>query len=207
MDLHHTSGRPDWATVPSAERTNWQRMAARTGGAITPGNIITAVGFILVLIGLVGILRHAYWWGFALIVLGRLCDILDGLAAEATGTKSPLGEALDVACDKAGSILSFGALLLAHVISWPVAALLLLPNLSIIAFTRLAARRHTKLHPARSGKLAMAATWAALICFLLATALRLSSHSWLEITGDVFTALAFVLGAWASAVYWRDISR
>lgn len=205
MDLHHTSGRPDWAAVPPAERNSWQRLAARTGGVITPGNSITMVGFILVLIGLVGILRQAYWWGFALALAGRLCDILDGLAAEATGTKSPLGEALDATLDKVGGFIALLVFAVAGVISPLVLALLLLPHLAITALALLARRRSVALHPLRTGKLCMAASWAALSCFILAAALQMTDPSWLRIVGDVLVAAAFALGIASAITYLRAI--
>jgi len=205
MDLHHTSGRPDWAAVPAARRRQWQRLAARTGGVLTPGNLITVAGFILVLIGLVCILQHTYWWGLALIATGRLGDILDGLIAEATGTKSPLGEALDATLDKAGGFVALVVFAIAGVISAFALAFLLLPHLAITVVSLVARRRAIALHPLRIGKLCMAASWAALLCFILASAVQLANPSWLRMVGDGLVAAAFVLGVVAATSYLRTL--
>ena len=97
-NLHHAKA-PDWQDIPEEERNPFQRIAARTKGIVTVGNGFTALGTGLVLWGLSDIKKGSTGVGSAKITLGRLCDLADGEGAERTGTKSPLGAALDVAAD------------------------------------------------------------------------------------------------------------
>ena len=115
MQLHHSSGRPDWEATRPTERNSWQRLAARSHGWLAPANGLTLVGFGLVLGGSGYIFAHAYWWGLMLMLGGRLLDIADGWVAERTGTKSPLGEALDAGLDKVGGILALAVLVVTGV--------------------------------------------------------------------------------------------
>ena len=117
MNLHRTSGKPDWEEIKLGKRTLFQRLAAVTHGVITPANAITLIGFVVLLYGLGAILERDYLLGLTLIVMGRLLDIADGLAAEATHTKSPLGELFDATIDKVGTVLTVVVLVVAQVAS------------------------------------------------------------------------------------------
>src|SRR5690349_11384075 len=100
MKLHHAGTKPDWDLVAASKRNSWQRLAKLSYGVMTPGNLLSFIGILLVGIGLAAINRQHIWKGLVLLAMGRLCDILDGSAAEYTGTKSPLGEAVDASLDK-----------------------------------------------------------------------------------------------------------
>ena len=52
MDLHRTTGKPDWETVTPANRSSIQNIAATTNGILTPPNVITLLGLAIVLFGL-----------------------------------------------------------------------------------------------------------------------------------------------------------
>ena len=71
MNLHRTSGTPDWATVKAADRNVFQKVAAATGGVASPANIITIIGLGMVIYGLVAILQQQFWAGLVLLVSGR----------------------------------------------------------------------------------------------------------------------------------------
>ena len=168
MQLHRTTGRSDWADKPSAQHNSWQRLAARTHGVVTLGNTVTLIGFAGVVYGLVLLNGHHYGWGLVALIVGRLCDLLDGWLADLTETKSPLGEAFDVVADKLGvlgTLIVFFALHLAP--SW-VLVVMLLPHAIITMLTVVAYLGNHPLHPSRIGKYAMAAVWIILAGFVLA---------------------------------------
>ncbi len=104
MNLHRSGKIPDWENIPSDQRNNWQKLAAKTNGFITPGNIITMSGAALVLSGAKDIKNNKERKGFAKLVIGRIADLADGLVADKTGTKSSKGESLDAFVDSAEMI-------------------------------------------------------------------------------------------------------
>ena len=75
MQLHRTTGKADWLAIPPKSHTNWQRLAARTHGIVTPSNAVTMAGLALALIGLHEILNQRYLSGTVLLAVGRICDI------------------------------------------------------------------------------------------------------------------------------------
>lgn len=205
MDLHRASKQPDWAAVPIPSRNAWQRLAARTNGFLTPGNLLTFLGVLLVLAGLVFIQYHRYSWGLFTLAVGRLCDIWDGMAAARTGTKSPLGEMLDVTADKVASLLALILLLTAHVLPLIAAIAVLLPNLANSVVTFMAEARHIRLHPSRVGKNWMAFSWVGLSCFIAAHFSPLSDIG--RILGYTLIAIAFGMGTRSSLGYIADFRR
>jgi phosphatidylglycerophosphate synthase len=200
--LHHTQDLPDWATVLPGTRNPWQHLAVTTRGIITPGNAISLLGFGLVCTGLWAMVQHAFIAGFVWIVLGRLCDLLDGMVADRTGTKSPLGEATDAGFDKAGAVLALITASVTGVVPWWVAALVGIQNIVNVVIGLVGRRRKTGLHPALTGKLSTALEWIALAGFILAAG---GYKSWI-IPAYVLLAAALGLGVYASASYIRRIT-
>lgn len=171
MSLHRTSGEPDWETIPKDHRTRLQRLAASTNGIVTLPNIISLVGFIFVLYGLFLILNSQYWSGLIMLVAGRLLDIADGMIAEETATKSPLGELVDATIDKIGTVLTIIVLVIANVAPWWIIILLLVPQIIISLVILIKRRKGIKVHPTRAGKISMALVWVGIIGLLLVTAM------------------------------------
>src|SRR5260370_1427998 len=99
MNLHHAD-KPDWEKQPPDSWNVWQRLAARTQGVITPANFVSLAGVAMVITGLVLITVNSVLLGTLLVIIGRMADILDGIVAEMTHTKSPLGELIDATIDK-----------------------------------------------------------------------------------------------------------
>lgn len=112
-DLHRSDVVPEWETVPPSERNEYQQRAAETGGWDTPGNRETLQGAISTLAGLALVDRDtplSVAAGTTLLAYGRYKDLRDGQVADATGTKSPLGESLDAGVDTALIVVA-GAML------------------------------------------------------------------------------------------------
>ncbi len=101
MKLHRVEGgHSDWQNQTPEKDNLFQSMARSTRGIITPGNIISLSGLILTINGIRDVSKGRTKKGLAKILIGRLFDIADGAAAEATRTKSPIGEKVDSGVDK-----------------------------------------------------------------------------------------------------------
>lgn len=197
------AAKPEWAMVARSKQNAWQQLAAATRGVVTPGNIISLVGVILVLLGLVCIWQGQLWAGLALVAFGRICDLLDGGIAHKTGTKSPLGEATDATCDKIGAFATLVVFAAAGMLAWPAALLIGLQNLTNSLVALVAKRRRYGLHPLVAGKVATAGEWVALLGFALAAALGAAHTSTLGITSYALLSAALMLGAYATVGYVR----
>lgn len=202
MNLHRTSGTPDWANVKAADRNVFQNMAAATRGIASPANIITVIGLGIVMCGLVAIAQQQFWTGLVLLVMGRLLDIVDGLVAEATHTKSPLGELFDAVADKIGTLLTIAVLLIADVAHWWVIVALIVPQIAIMLLILYKKSKGVGVHPTRQGKLSMAAAWGGIVGLLLAKALN--NPAMLGVAVYVIIAGSVILGLYALWQYATD---
>lgn len=195
MNLHRTSGKPDWEEVAPTSRTIFQKVAAATHGVVAPANIVTIIGLVLVCIGLVALLNQSYWTGLGLLVIGRLLDVVDGIVAEATQTKSPLGEIFDAASDKIGTLLTIVVLFVAAISYWWVIIALLVPQVIIPLVIFYKKQKGISVHPTRIGKLSMAAAWAGIAGLLVAKAL--GDISFVSVIVYVIIGASLVLGMYA----------
>ena len=195
MNLHRTSAKPDWEKVPTSKRTAIQKIAAATNGYATPGNAITVIGFIIVLYGLAAILDGKYWTGLLLLAAGRLLDVIDGIVADKTGTKSPLGEIFDAAADKFESLFTIAAIIVAGITNLWVIVALIIPQAIIPLLIFYKKRQGIGVHPTRTGKVSMALTWVGIVGLLAVEAL---GEPWLLAIGVyVIIGLSLVLGLYA----------
>lgn len=171
MELHRSAKQADWDQVRPEKRNRWQQLAVRTHGAVTPANIVTLIGAAISVYGLVLIVSADYWTAVVALFVGRVLDIVDGLVAHRTGTKSPLGELLDAGIDKIltlSTLIVFGWYDIMH---WTLIGLLVLPHAVIALLSVVSALNGKKLHPSKSGKLSMAFAWFAIGGFAIAAAL------------------------------------
>ncbi len=198
MNLHRTTGKPDWASIEPASYTFAQKIAAFSKGIITPANIISIVGLALVFYGIALILEAHYWLGMFVIVAGRLLDIADGLVAEATKTKSPTGEIVDAVADKIGTFATIVVLFVVNVADWWTIAALLLPQVLIPLVIFYKRQRGIGVHPTRPGKLSMALVWVGIAGLLILKAL--GTPFALTIFVYVVTTLSLALGLYA---FWQ----
>ncbi len=142
-------------------------MAAGSGGVVTPANVVSVIGGVLALYGLWVILNDDIVTGLVLLALGRLADLADGIIAEQTKTKSPLGETVDASIDKlvvAATLIVLGAL---ELVPWIIIIIIALQNLANVIISILAKLRNRGLHPSRLGKISAAFAWVTIIIYPL----------------------------------------
>lgn len=195
MNLHRASNKPDWEKTPTAEHTALQRLAASTYGVITPANIVTIIGLGIVIWGLVAILQGQFFLGLLLVVGGRLLDIVDGVVAEATHTKSPLGELFDAVADKIGTLLTILVLIFAGITYWWVIIALILPQVLIPLLVFYKKQKNIRVHPTRQGKISMALTWVGIAGLLLVKAF--DENVALATVTYIVIAVSLLLGLYA----------
>lgn len=200
MNLHRTTGKPDWEMVAAEKRTPLQRLAFATGGVVTPANLISMIGFGLVVYGLVALLNQEYWLGLGLLGFGRLLDVVDGAIAQKTGTKSPLGEVVDAAIDKIGTILTILTFYVAGLSFWWLITALLLPQAAIALLVLYERSRGIKIHPTRVGKVSMATLWAALVGLVLLKASALTALHPMALLTYGIAMVSTALGVYA---FWQ----
>ena len=181
-----------------ARLTMLQKVADVTNGVMTAGNMVTFLGFLVVLAGLQQILLHHYLAGAAALVIGRIADIADGWLADKTHTKSPLGELLDASTDKIVTLLTIVVLYVSHTAAWWVLAVLVLPHLIILAVTYRTVRRGGRLHPSHAGKLSMAFAWISLTGLVL---IKAWNHPPLQFVVAIAVTTSIVLGLYAGLHY------
>ncbi len=198
MKLHRTTGKPDWTAIPAVQHTRFQRLAAFTGGILTPANVITVTGLIIILIGLGLILQARYEAGMVLLVIGRLLDVADGVVADKTGTKAPLGEALDAGVDKIVTFLTIISFYVAHVAHWSVITVLILPQVITLGIIFYLHRIGKAVHPTRIGKLSMAMLWISIIGLL---ALQVWKFPLVTVCTAITIGLSIVFGVIANWQY------
>lgn len=197
MDLHRTTGTPDWETIADDKRTAAQKLAAATGGIVTPPNIISVVGLGMVLYGLVALLQQEHWLGLVLLVVGRLLDIVDGVVAQKTGTKSPLGESIDASIDKIGTLLTVIVLYMATISQWWLITALLLPQVLISLVILYKRFKKKSVHPTLAGKLSMGALWVAIAGLIMMKALALTVIHPFSVAIYFIAAVSVGLGCYA----------
>jgi phosphatidylglycerophosphate synthase len=110
--------------------------------------------------------------GTSLIIVGRLCDVLDGWLARRTHTASPFGEGLDAGVDKLVILLAAILLLAMHIVPWPLIVLAAVLQAGIALIVLGARRVQVLLHPSRLGKYSMFGLWVAVALYLVAFMLK-----------------------------------
>jgi phosphatidylglycerophosphate synthase len=206
MNLHRSGQKPDWARTPRKRWNEWQKLAAQTDGIITVGNIFTAIGFAGVLYGLYLISKQMYVGGLIAIAAGRLCDLADGWLADATQTKSPLGEKLDAGIDKLETVITVVVLLLCGVVAVWATAALFIPQLAIAVLGYRALRQGKRLPPSKAGKASMALVWVSLVGFVLLAATS-GYNRIIACVVYVVVGLAAGTGLYAIPAYYKTTKR
>jgi cardiolipin synthase len=199
MRLHRNSGKPDWIRIPPSSRNRWQRLAAATHGIVTPGNVFSIIGLVLVIAGLILLAQREFVAGVILVAIGRLADLADGQSADKTGTKSPLGEIVDASFDKIGAILAIIVFAVCGLAPVLIMAVIAVQNISNIMYSYIARRRKVPLHPSAAGKISTAGQWLVFLLFIVAAA---NGGIWPAVAYSI-AGMAIGLGLYASVGYAR----
>jgi phosphatidylglycerophosphate synthase len=182
-------------------------MAAKTNGVLTPSNAVTMLGFGLVIWGFVDIAAKQYWLGLALVLIGRLADLLDGWLAQITATKSPIGEFLDATVDKLCGLVALIVLYATGIVPRWVLLAIFLPQIaiSLVAVIDFIGKRGRQHHPALAGKISMALSWITLGGFVFLKADD-SSNNIARALLELCSLVAAWLGIQALLVYRHERS-
>jgi phosphatidylglycerophosphate synthase len=209
MKLHYASDTSEWEARQPAKRNLWQKWANATHGVVTPGNVFSIVGIATVFVGLWAIADGQLWRGLWLLAGGRFCDVIDGTVANATGTKSPLGEAIDTTSDKVAAFATLFVFATSDIAPWPVMLIIGLQSLLIAGLGFTAYQLHKKPHTVAAGKVGGASLWVGLLSFAFAAALHNHStahHIW-GISAYLFCGIGFSLCWIAIFAYARSLQR
>lgn len=204
MNLHRASSLPDWEWIAAATRNPWQRIANATRGVITPANFLSVVGALLALVGLLCIARHQWWLGIIFVGSGRFADGLDGMVAEWTGTKSPLGRTIDAGLDKVVALAALIIVTVDGLLPLWMGVGIAAENIANIAAALIGSWRYIAVNPTRIGKLTAAGFWLGLVT-LMATPLIATSR-WHTPTVElayIIVGGAVVIGLQATFTYYR----
>lgn len=155
MKSHQIDGRADWEHVAPGDRTLWQRVAARTGGWVTPGNAVTMAGALLLASGLRDVSQGKYGRGLVKMGVAGFADRLDGGVADMTQTKCPTGEMLDTAVDKGSMVASLAVMTKAGLVAPGTAAMLGAESAVNVGLAAEAKRHGNTLHPGWLAKVNM----------------------------------------------------
>lgn len=173
----HTSKEADWEGLDRKSLNGWQKLAIRSHGLITPGNIASLIGGIAALYGLWIIVDGQTVEGLAFLAAGRIADVADGIIAEYTKTKSPLGEVVDASIDKiivGATLLVLGAI---NLVPWIIIVIAALQNIANVIISVVAKLRNKIIHPSRIGKVSAAFCWVTMILYPLGDLLRKEGHT------------------------------
>lgn len=203
MNLHRAEKQGDWANIPEQERNIFQKIAAKTDGVVTPGNITSVAGGLLVLSGLRDIYKGRTRRGIAKIGIGRIGDLIDGTVADKTGTKGPKGEATDAGVDKALMAATLPVLVKRGVLPLHAAGLIGAQNIASAGLAVEAKKRGHTLHPSEEGKKAVFGQWSVVGLYVLAAAARKTDSPRLA-EGIEATALASLVASTALGTYAVD---
>ena len=210
MNLHRAGKQGEWASTPPHKRNLAQKVAARTDGNITPGNVVSVAGGLTVLSGLKDIYKGETRRGVIKIGVGRIGDLIDGTVADKTKTKGPKGEAVDAGIDKTLMFAALPVLVKRKVLPPHVGGLLLAQNVASASIAVEAKKRGVTLHPSEEGKHTTAAQWGVVGLYTLAAVARKAQSprvaEGLEAAGLATLATATTLGTYAVAGYNHELN-
>lgn len=208
MNQHTPGKKPDWENVPRDERNIFQHVAAHTYGLVTPGNILTLLGYLVTKSGYNSADKGNTGRALIKVGKGRLCDVLDGVAADKTGTKSPQGEMFDAIVDK--KLMFDGLDIMGRKQLAPKSVVRIFGALSVantISATE-AKRKDIEMHSSKSGKIATFLKWVALVGYMSSRALEEHGNKKVaantKLGSGAVAATAIGLGAYAAHGYFKQ---
>lgn len=177
LNMHTAGKKADWNLVKPKKRNFWQKLAVSTRGVITPANIVSGVGAVLVVIGFMQFGNGVTLQGLVLIATGRIADIADGYVAHVTGTKSPLGEAIDTIIDKLTILFGLVVIIIFNLLPALFIAAIIVQSLINSIASLIGRRRGVAIHPSQYGKLATFLAWFTIISYLLYSLVDERTHA------------------------------
>jgi len=211
MNLHRAE-KPDWVGLQETELNRWQRVAKRTNGFVTPASFISLAGLAISIYGLYLILFVSGFWGAVALLIGRIFDILDGIVADHTKTKSPVGESIDVTVDK--TILGLAIITIIRFRLVPLLVGLTLAAYgiynSLLGIHARYSHRGFTIHPSAAGKISNVFMWSAIILFILVRFKFNSLGAWHTIVyqlANICFVLFVITAIYSSLEYTRALVR
>jgi len=196
-----------FAAVLSEELNTWQKVAHATNDVVTPANLIDVAGFATSMYGLSNI---DSWRGIIAAASGLMTDVLDGKVARATGTQSPLGEAIDAGGDKVKLAYAVYKLWQLDLAPRPLIATIAAQNGLNAVLTAIDRKTNEKpvLHPSQFGKKALFIEQFGLGLHVIGSELAKTNAKRgraVKFAGTVIGAAGVVVGGVASAGYISDL--
>lgn len=190
MNMHTAGKKSDWEQVSPKKWNVWQKTAAATNGVVTPANIVSCLGAILVVVGFLQFGDGVTLTGLLYITVGRFADIVDGYIAHKTGTKSPFGEIVDTTVDKVMILFSLLIIALFNLIPALFTAAIIVQSFLNAGASLAGRRKGFVIHPSQYGKLATFLAWFTIISYLLHNFLRSKEN--LSVLSGVISALSYI---------------
>lgn len=160
MNLHRSDKVPDWEKDLDGDQPRYvkfsQSIARSTKGVVTPGNVASTIGLGLNISGAIDIKNGRILRGTVKTITGKGFDLVDGVLADKTKTKSPLGEKVDATFDKIGLLATTLALSKTNIIPKQRLSFFAIQNTANVYSTLLAKHNNVELHSSKHGKV----TWA-----------------------------------------------
>ncbi len=155
MKLHRVQEQSDWHNIPDNDLNFFQKVAKKTHGVLTPGNIITTIGLGLVISGCNDLDQNPNKT-LIKVSAGRVADYLDGIVADKTQTKSKIGEAADVMADKIATLALLKSINDHKLLSSSFLKFLVVQNSANSSLGLYSKLSHQELHSSKNGKIATA---------------------------------------------------
>lgn len=211
FNLHRSMHRSDWGSLDSSEWNIWQKIAAHTFGIITPGNVVSCGGALLVAIGLIHLTNEVTLWGVLFVAIGRAADAVDGFVADKTGTKSMVGEAIDSTMDKLVAGAALITVYIHELLPAVVIALIAVHTIANSVIAIIGRLRRIEIHPSLYGKLATFLIWVTILMYLVyyvaeyKTETQPGADALLVVAWGLFVAFA-VLATQSTVAYIKQLT-
>lgn len=193
------------AKEPTRWQKRWQKLAAKTNGWVTPGNMVSVIGLGFSLAGLYQYAQDNKGIGVGLLAFGKFMDYFDGKVARASGTNSDKGEMIDAGCDSVTIAAALGVAAVTEAIPTVPLALLAARNIGTMATTLYAKARGLEIHASRAAKINQFIQWPAIGSFLIASSVEVAAvQQSFEAVGLVGTAVSVPLGTYGTIQGMRN---
>jgi phosphatidylglycerophosphate synthase len=140
--------------------------------------------------------------GTAIVLIGRLADVFDGMVADYTKTKSPLGEGIDATVDKILLTAALYILIDKSLLPLVVGIVMAVHAVYVTTVSTVGRSWKVNLHPSLTGKLAAVFEWACVGFYLLADIIKGQLHN----PGLANAAALLCFGVFIVAAVWSSLN-